>query len=115
MSNRIKYIFVKNARVSPVQADIDVTVYPETLSSGIEVRGRLVGPTCVYASTVEVAYPLRESSREKESTPHISLRAIIPEPSLWDQKSPFLYRLVLELWQDGKLCDQKSLMHAIKH
>src|SRR5262249_19936731 len=114
MSNRIKYLFVKNVRVNPVQADIDVTVYPETLANGTEVRGRLVGPTCVYASTVEVAYPLRESSREKESAPHISLRVIVPEPSLWEQESPFLYRLVVELWQEGKLCDQKSLMHAIK-
>src|SRR5579864_1387677 len=103
MSNRIKDISIKNVRVNPVQADIDVTVYPETLSAKTEVRGRLVGPTCVKASTVEVAYPLRECGRKLESTPDISLRAIIPEPCLWDQESPFLYRLVLELWQDGEL------------
>jgi beta-galactosidase/beta-glucuronidase len=113
MSNRIKDVSIKNVRVNPVQADIDVTVYPETLSATTAVRGRLVGPSCVNTSTVEVAYPVRETSREKEATPLISLRAIIPEPCLWDEQSPFLYKLILELWQDGKLCDQKSLMHAI--
>jgi hypothetical protein len=112
MNNRIKYFFVKNVRVNPVQADIDIIVYPEKLLPGTEIRGRLVGPICIKTSTVEVAYPLRETSRENEST-LVSLQAIIPEPCLWDQESPFLYRVILELWQDGELCDQKSLMHAI--
>jgi beta-galactosidase/beta-glucuronidase len=112
MNNSIKYFFVKNARVDPVQADIEVTVYPQSMSESTEIRGRLVGPTCVKTSTVEVAYPLRETAREAESS-LISLRAIVPEPCRWDQESPFLYRVILELWEDGTLCDQKTLMHAI--
>lgn len=113
MKNGIKYIFVKNVRVDPVQAEIEVLAYPESLTSGTEIRGRLVGPTCVKTSTVEVSYPLQEASRETEPTPIISLRTIIPEPCLWDEESPFLYRLMLELWQNGVNCDQKSVMHAI--
>jgi beta-galactosidase/beta-glucuronidase len=112
MSNVIKYFFVKNVRVNPVQADLDVLVYLQSLSTRTEVRGRLVGPTCVNTSTVEVAYPLRESAREAESN-LICLRASIPEPCLWDQESPFLYRVILELWDDGQPCDQKSVLHAI--
>jgi hypothetical protein len=50
---------------------------------------------------VEVAYPLREQSRqyEKEGEPTIHLRAIIPEPSFWDPQSPLLYDCHLDLWQ----------------
>jgi beta-galactosidase/beta-glucuronidase len=112
MNNRIKYFFVKNVRVNPVQADIDVLVYLQSLSTSAEVRGRLVGPTCANTSTVEVAYPLREGSREAESN-LILLRASIPEPCRWDQDSPFLYRVILELWEDGQPCDQNSLLHAV--
>jgi hypothetical protein len=113
MNNQMKYVFVKNVQVTPVQAEIEVTVYPGKLDAGTEIRGRLVGPTCISTSTVEVPYPLRESSRETEPTPLIAMQAVIPEPCLWDQQSPFLYHVILELLQNGKLCDQKSLMHAI--
>jgi beta-galactosidase/beta-glucuronidase len=105
---------VQNVRVNPVQADIDVTVFPQELLTSTQVRGRIVGPSCEYASTVEVAYPFREYSRDLQTPAKVILRAIIPEPCLWDQESPFLYRVVLELWQDGQQCDQKSLMHAIR-
>lgn len=116
MTNRIQTIRAFNRRLDPAEAEVCVSVYPERLTSVTQVRGRLVGPRCPYATTVEVAYPLREHSREYESTgtPCMILRAVIPEPSLWDPESPFLYEGVLELWQGGERCDQTRFTHALR-
>ena len=72
-----------------------------------QVRGRLTGPRCPYTTTVEVAYPFREHSRDygEGGSPRLTLRAIIPEPSWWDPQTPFLYEGPVELWQDGRLVD----------
>ncbi len=116
MSNRIKDIWVHHGRLDPAEAELGIEVYPEVLTSTTQVRGRLMGPRCRYSSTVEVAYPLRECSRqyEKEGQPHILLRVIIPEASFWDPESPFLYEGPVELWQKGQLCDQRQLIIGLK-
>jgi hypothetical protein len=108
MANRIKDLHISTYRMSQALADYLISVYPERVTGRTEVRGRVTGPHCPYSTTIEVAYALRESSRQywKEGNPCISLTAIIPEPNLWDPVSPFLYRCALELWQDGQCCDQ---------
>src|SRR5580700_4648237 len=107
MANRIKDISMHISRLTPTEAEINITVRPEALAATTEVRGRFVGPRCAFAATVEIAHPLREYSREHDSaaSPRLILRAIIPEPCLWDPESPFLYRCEVELWQNGQLCD----------
>jgi hypothetical protein len=116
MENHIREIRITQRRLEPVEAELGITVYPEQLTSTTQVHGRLMGPHCRYASTVEVAYPLRESSRqyEKEGTPHITSRVIIPEASFWDPESPFLYEGPVELWQKGQLRDQRQLRHGLR-
>jgi hypothetical protein len=116
MTNRIRNIRVRNGRLDPAEAEIWLSVDPERLTSTTQVRGRLMGPRCPYATTVEVAYPLREHSREYESLgiPHLTLRVIIPEASLWDPQSPFLYQGPVELWQNGQRCDQVQLSHGLR-
>src|SRR5437763_829243 len=124
MTNRILLIGASNVRLDPAEAEVWISIYPERLTSDTQGRGRLVGPRCAYATTVEVAYPLREHSREYKTTgqpsldldemPSFRLRAIIPEPSLWDPESPFLYQAVLELWQDGQRCDQVRLTYELR-
>jgi hypothetical protein len=115
MANRIGKMYASARRMSPNDAEVYVSAYPEQLTSSTQVVGRLVGPRCRYASTVEVAYPLREVSRayEKEDVPHIILRALIPEPSYWAPETPFLYELKLELWQQGQRCDQMRQKWAL--
>lgn len=71
-------------RLSPAEAVIDYDA-----DDDYELRGRLVGPTCEYTTTVEVAYPVRAG------------RVVIPEPALWDPETPFLYAGPIELWRDG--------------
>src|SRR6266404_9073945 len=116
MPNRIKEMMVFQQRLDPAEAEIGISVYPEELTAGTEVRGRLMGPRCRYASTVEVAYPLREWKRayEKEDVPHLWLRVIIPEPSFWDTQSPFLYEGPVELWHKKERCDQVLLSRGLR-
>lgn len=111
MTNRIVSSRITGMRLSPTEADIRISVQPQSLFVGTEVRGRWVGPRCAYASTVEVAYPLREQERTHDA---INLRVLIPEPSLWDPQSPFLYQEMLELWQDNTLCERISRQQGLR-
>lgn len=117
MDNRILDICIEDHSLDPATAEVWITVTPERLTPTTEVRGRLMGPICPYASTVEVAYPLTRLRRPdtEAATPEIlRLRAVIPEPSLWDTQSPFLYGGPLELWQDGRCCDRLNVRHGLR-
>ena len=113
MVNRIRHIFVRNRSLMPTQAEVWITVEPEQQTPATEVRGRLMGPRCPYAHTVEVAYALRPlPPREKADGP--TMRVVIPEASLWEPQCPFLYRGPIELWQDGRCCEQIVLSHGLR-
>src|SRR5438034_9440293 len=115
MDNRILDIRLEDHSLDPVRAEVRVLVRPDHLTPTTEVRGRLVGPSCPYASTVEVAYPLRPLRRAEPSDPGtIPLRVAIPEASLWDTQSPHLYAGPVELWQDGQRCDRVELRHGLR-
>jgi hypothetical protein len=116
MDNRIRQINVWDARLDPAEAEVVIGVYPEHLTSTTQVRGRLMGPTNLYASTVEVAYPLREQSREYETTgtPRLTMRVIIPEGNFWEPQTPFLYHGPVELWQGGKCCDRVQVTRGLR-
>jgi hypothetical protein len=116
MDNRIRTIHVTDSRLDPTEAEVYVLVYPERLTSSTQVRGRLVGPRSPYTTTVEVAYPLREHSRqyESEGPARVILRVVIPEPNLWDPQTAFLYEGPLELWQGGQLAQQLQLRHGLR-
>ncbi len=111
MENRIRDVVVLDKRLDPAEAEVHVAVYPERLTPGTEVKGRLMGPSCAYATTVEVAYHLRPVARAED---HLVVRAVMPEPCLWDPQTPFLYQGPLELWEDGKRCEQVRLSHGLR-
>jgi len=74
--NRIKRVSIFCAAATPAEAEMWISVYPVSLTSTTQVRGRLMGPRCRYASTVEVAYPLREQSpdmAEEEPSPNMRM------------------------------------------
>src|SRR5947209_11341595 len=116
MDNRIREVHIWDSRIEPVEAEVLLSVYPEHLRSSTQVRGRLNGPRCPYTTTVEVAYPLREHSRqyESEGEPRVLSRVLIPEPSLWDPQTPFLYEGPVELWQGGQMCQQVLIRHGLR-
>lgn len=113
MRNFIRKIDVVNRRLSPVEAELVITVTLERAASATEIRGRLVGPRCLFASTVEVAYPLRERQRIDEAQ-QVILGASIPEPSLWDLESPFLYEVHVEGWENGERIEVSHVHHGLR-
>jgi hypothetical protein len=116
MVNSIRTLHLSDIRLDPAGAEVYALVYPERLTSSTQVRGRLVGPRSPYTTTVEVAYPLREHSRqyESEGPARLILRVVIPEPNFWDPQTAFLYEGPLELWQDGQLAQQVQLKHGLR-
>jgi hypothetical protein len=116
MENRILDIQVEDRSLDPISAEVWITVRPEHLTPTTEVRGRLMGPSCPYASTVEIAYPLQLLRRPEQLSPGaMRYRVVIPEASLWDPQSPFLYGGPVELWQDGRLAEKRLVRHGLRH
>jgi hypothetical protein len=96
-------------RLTPAEAELRFLVTFGGSADDLQVRGRLMGPRCPYAATVEVAYPLRELERERgqAGSTNILLRTVIPEPSMWDPESPFLYAGPLGIWRGNELLEQQ--------
>jgi hypothetical protein len=113
MSNRITHIEIRNRSLTPAEADVWITVHADHMTTTTEVRGRLMGPTCPYSTTIEVAYPLRPLPHPPADVPPLTMRVVIPEPSLWEPVSPFLYYGPVELWQDGQRCDRVMVRHGL--
>lgn len=97
---------LETVHLDPMRAEvwIDVAVWP--LLPGDEIQGKLVGPQCRYASTIEIGYPVR-------SRPGGGWHIIIPEPSLWTPDTPFVYRGQIE-WRRGvEKVHQVSVYHTL--
>src|SRR6266511_1912365 len=114
-SNRLRGIEHYKLTVSPAEADIWFRVVVQKVTPGTEVRGRIVGPRSLFAETVEVVSPLRSVrywEGEQRSVRYwegdqvaMIARTAFPEPGFWDPHTPLLYRVVVELWQDGQRCE----------
>lgn len=116
MDNRIRQLEIRNGQLIPAQTEVWIRVIPEQLTPTTELRGRLMGPRCAYAETVEVAYPLRPPPREQIPAGRDALhaRVIIPEACFWEPESPFLYQGPIELWQDDRRCEQLVVSHGLR-
>jgi hypothetical protein len=108
MSNKLGPVTAQVRRLSPAEAEVWLLIEAERVTPATEVRGRFVGPRCPGVTTVEVAYPLRPFPRPPEGVPPLSRRVVIPDPSLWEPGQPFVYRAVVELWQDGECADRRE-------
>jgi hypothetical protein len=100
MKNAIHSVEAKTVRLDPGEAEVRITVQPEFLDAQTELRGKLVGPRCHYASTVEVAYLAKPARTPNGNS--MTLRVTIPEPSFWEPETPFLYQGSVELWQNDE-------------
>jgi hypothetical protein len=114
MTNYIRHLEIHDHSLVPASAEVRITVRPERLTPMTELRGRLTGPRCPYADTVEVAYPLRPLPQSPDNPNALTARVVIPEASLWEPESPFLYEGAVELWQDGACCDRVALRHGLR-
>src|SRR5262245_8339337 len=92
MSNRICEVQVEIVLLTPAKSELLVRVVVEGRTPTAELRGRLTGPHCAFANTVQVAYPLQPVAGPALGEIALAARVVIPESSFWDPASPFLYR-----------------------
>jgi beta-galactosidase/beta-glucuronidase len=111
--NKLRQVTMQVKRLSPAEAEVWLLIETEIVTPTTQVRSRLIGPRCAGATTIEVAYPL-QTAPPQEGIPPLSQRAVIPDPSLWEPDRPFVYHALIELWQDGKLCDQTEADYGLR-
>jgi len=70
-----------------------------------EVTGRVVGPQAKGFTTLEIAYTLVPV---EASDNVVSLRCVIPEPTLWTRDAPFGYAWSVEVRVNGALTDTRA-------
>lgn len=114
MTNRIRRVEIRQRLVDLTEPEVWVTVEPERVTPTTEVVGRLMGPRCRFSNTVEVAYPLRPFQRAPEGLDGLPRRVVIPEASLWEPESPFLYQGPLELWEGGAPSDRTQISIGLR-
>lgn len=114
MSARIDEVTIKPVRLTPTEAELAVEVTYAPAGAACELHGRLMGPTCEYSTTVEVAYPIRRPHVSDDDPRKLIGRIVIPEPSWWDPESPFLYTAVIDLWQDGGKVEETRLSCGLR-
>jgi hypothetical protein len=112
--NRLRGVTARLHRLSAAEAEVWLLIEAEQVTPATEARGRLVGPRCSGISTIEVAYPLRPFPRPPEDVPPLSRRVVIPEPSLWEEQHPYVYRAVVELWEGGQRCDMSEFDYGLR-
>src|SRR5205823_5045730 len=109
MSPRIGEVTIKPVRLTPTEAELAVEIGCASSDEACDVHGRLMGPTCLYSTTVEVAYPIRRLHLAESGPPKLVGRVVIPEPSWWDPESPFLYVAVVERWEGGAKVEEQRV------
>jgi hypothetical protein len=114
-TNHIRKITPDIRRLSAVEAEIWLHIEVERIAPATEVRGQLHGPRCPGVSTVEIAYALQPLPRAPRDNAHtIVVRALIDEPNLWTEKTPFVYEGFAELYEDGQCQDRAPLSVGLK-
>src|SRR5271156_3487353 len=114
MTALIQHIQVDDVSLVPAQAELRLTVTLDRDWGDAEVRGRLMGPRCLFSRTVEIAYPLRLLPGPPPGPRSRCFRVMIPECSLWDLQSPFRYEGPVEVWRNNQRLDQAWVSHGLR-
>ena len=113
--SRIRSIALKPIRLTPTEAELAIEFHGVALHATSEMHGRLMGPTCLYSTTIEVAHPIKMTWRGEVGERSLQGRAVIPEPAWWDPESPFLYHGPIELWEHESRVESTTLRCGLRH
>ena len=102
---KIVSLDIEPGRASQVSADFVIRVNLDGPAAGCVVSGQVVGPRAKGMTTVEVAYSLRVV---EVSDTAVSLKCVIPEPSLWRPETPFVYAWRIEVEAGGEVTDTRA-------
>ena len=98
---------VRVHRLDPTLAELHIEF--AGLPADVELRGRITGPRCPGASTIEVAYYL---CQERGSPSVYVVR--IPEPVCWSADRPCVYEGPVEFWRQGQRVGSMNLSVGIR-
>jgi hypothetical protein len=98
---------IELGRVTGSQASVEfvIRVNLDGPVAECKVTGRVVGPRARGMTTVEVAYSLVQVEAIDNA---VSLKCVIPEPSLWTRETPFSYGWSIWVEVDGKETNSRS-------
>ncbi|MBA4190182.1 MAG: hypothetical protein C0467_19530 [Planctomycetaceae bacterium] len=96
---------IEPCRGSQASVEFVIRVTLDGTASSCKVSGRVIGPQATGFTTVEVAYAL-VSVEASDNT--VSLKCVIPEPTLWTRESPFGYTWSVEVRVNGELTDSRA-------
>jgi len=99
---------IEPGRRSRASVEFVVRLTLEGPASGCEVTGSVVGPHAAGFTTVEVAYPMVMAEMREASDNALSLKCVIPEPSLWTREAPFSYAWSIDVEVSGEVTDSRS-------
>jgi len=111
MPGLLDLLDVVTTRYDPVDAEVTFSLPLDQPLEGAELRGRLHGPRCPYTETIEIAYPLKPIQGEAGL---LRSRVVIPEASLWEPSTPFLYQGQVELWHGGRMLESVRVAHGLR-
>jgi beta-galactosidase/beta-glucuronidase len=115
MASRIRELTIQPVRLTPTEAELAVEMRCPQPIPTTELRGRLMGPSCLYSTTVEVSHPIRSAGRHEHGSPVFRGRILIPEPAWWDPDSPFLYHGPVELWEHEHKVEVVRVRIGLRH
>ena len=76
-------------------------------SDDCQMTGRVIGPTCEYATTLSAAIPLTmkrsPASGAAPRPPALLAEGVVPDPCFWSTDLPFVYRVEVELRRGTEL------------
>lgn len=115
MTARMSDVTIRPTRLTPTEAVLAVELHTTMLTPTMELRGRLMGPNCLYSTTIEVAHPIRMTEKKSGHPATIRGKLVIPEPAWWDPQSPFLYHGPIEFWEHEHKIDETRVRIGLCH
>lgn len=105
-------IDVVPTHLTPAAAELTLVTVPDDMTQqDLELSGQVVGPSCAYAETIEVAYAVKPLPRDSD---FLRAHVVIPEPTFWSPQTPFLYSARLEIRQRAQELDKTSAAIGLK-
>jgi hypothetical protein len=79
-------------------------------AQGLQLRGSLKGPSCLYAQTLPATHPLVDRGPGQS----LLAEAIVPEPCFWTPEMPHLYRVDVRLERGADVLAREERFFGIR-
>jgi len=95
-------------RTSPAAASLYVRA--PSLRADCRLTGRIVGPDCLHAATLQADFALQDLGGD----PQPLARATITEPCFWTPRTPYVYQAHVEVTREGQVVERCQRLCAAR-